>query len=208
MADYPLPIRQLITEFAKLPGIGEKTAERFVFHLLAQPKANLAAFGQAVSHLRDRIRLCSVCGAYTENDPCSICRDPNRDAALLCIVSQSADVLAIEKTGEYKGRYHVLGGVLRPLEGVTPDDLRVAPLLERLKDESIDEVLIATNPDLEGEATALYLGKVCAPFNVRVTRLARGLPMGSDLEYADEVTLGNAIKGRRALNNSNGVTPA
>jgi recombination protein RecR len=201
MTSFPPPIDALISAFRNLPGIGQKTAERFVFHMLAQPKAKLDELASALTRVKTAIRSCEVCGTYTEASPCDICRDPGRDSGLICVVATSAEQLAIESTGEFKGRYHVLGGVLNPVEGITPEQLRVTPLLTRLKAGGVREVLIATNPDMEGEATALYLFRALEPLGASVTRLARGLPMGSDLEYADEVTLSNAIKGRRSMAN-------
>jgi len=203
MTSFPTPIQQLIEAFRQLPGIGQKTSERFVFHLLAQPKNRLDELAASLSNIREKIVACGTCGTYTEQSPCSICRDPGRDPSLICVVATSADQLAIEQTGEFKGRYHILGGVLNPIEGVTPDELRVAPLLERIKSNGIKEILIATNPDMEGEATAIYLYRTLSPLGLTVTRLARGLPMGSDLEYADEITLGNAIKGRSQMSTGN-----
>lgn len=193
----------LIEAFRQLPGIGQKTAERFVFHLLAQPKSRLDELGKSLANLQEKITACAVCGTYTEQSPCVICRDSQRDSKLVCVVATSADQLAIEQTGEFKGRYHILGGVLNPIEGVTPEDLRVTQLLERIKSDEIKEILVATNPDMEGEATAIYLYRALSPLGLIVTRLARGLPMGSDLEYADEITLGNAIKGRSKMSNGN-----
>ncbi|MFH0853601.1 MAG: recombination mediator RecR [bacterium] len=201
MTRYPEPIKALIEAFSQLPGVGQKTAERYVFYLLAQPKQSLEGLGQAVVHLRDKITTCSICSTFTETDPCDICSDSQRSKTEVCIVAQTPDLLAIEATSEFKGRYHVLGGVLNPIEGITPDQLNTKSLLDRITKDSVAEVLIATNPDMEGEATALYLYKLLKPTNVKITRLARGLPMGSNLEYADEATLGNAIKGRRDMNN-------
>lgn len=203
MTSFPPPIQALIDAFRQLPGIGRKTAERFVFHLLAQPDERLTELGSALASIRERITTCKICGTYTESDPCAICSDPGRDASLLCVVATSADQLAIETTGEFRGRYHILGGVLNPIDGVTPDQLRIKPLIGRVKAAHLKEILVATNPDMEGEATALWLFRELQPLGTTVTRLARGLPMGSDLEYADEITLGNAIKGRRSMTNGN-----
>lgn len=200
MRRFPEAIQRLLDEFAKLPGIGPKSAERFVFYLLKQPHEEADQLADALRQIRNRVKRCSVCFDFAEDDPCQYCSDKARDAGTICIVSDSADVLAIEKTGEFRGRYHVLGGVLRPTEGITPDRLRLTELQERVEKNGITEVIIATNPDMEGEATALYIAKLLAPSKVNITRLAKGLPMGSDVEYADEVTLSNALKGRRAVN--------
>lgn len=199
MKRFPDAIQRLLDEFAKLPGIGPKSAERFVFYLLKQPREETDRLAQALQHARHRVKRCSVCFDFAEDDPCQYCADSTRDATTVCVVSDSADVLAIEKTGEFRGRYHVLGGVLRPTDGITPDRLRLAELKERVERNGIDEVIIATNPDMEGEATALYIEKLLAASTAKITRLAKGLPMGSDVEYADEVTLSNALKGRRAV---------
>lgn len=200
MRRFPDAIQRLLDEFAKLPGIGPKSAERFVFYLLKQPHEEADQLADALRQVRNRVKRCSVCFDFAEDDPCQYCADQARDAGTICVVSDSADVLAIEKTGEFRGRYHVLGGVLRPTEGITPDRLRLAELKERVEKNRITEVIIATNPDMEGEATALYIAKLLAPSKVKITRLAKGLPMGSDVEYADEVTLSNALKGRRSVN--------
>lgn len=200
MKSFPAPIQYLLDEFAKLPGIGPKSAERFVFYLLKRPPEEIERFAATLLRLTSAVRQCSVCFDFSESDPCQYCKDKQRDGTILCVVAESADVLAIEKTGEYRGRYHVLGGVLRPTEGITPDQLRINELVKRVRGDGIKEIILATNPDLEGEATALYINKLLRPVNVSVTRIAKGLPMGSDLEYADEVTLANALAGRRAVN--------
>lgn len=200
MKAFPAPIQYLLEEFAKLPGIGPKSAERFVFYLLKRPPEEIERFAATLLRITNAVRQCSVCFDFSESDPCQYCQEKRRDAATICVVAESADVLAIEKTGEYHGRYHVLGGVLRPTDGITPDRLRISELIKRVRSDGIREVILATNPDLEGEATALYINKLLRPFNVNVTRIAKGLPMGSDLEYADEITLANALAGRRAVN--------
>jgi recombination protein RecR len=193
------PIARLVRELAKLPGIGEKTAQRLAFHILdAGPEYAGELAGAIVGVVRD-VRCCSSCQTLTERDPCPICADPERDARTLCVVEGVPDLLAIERTREYRGRYHVLHGALSPLEGVTPSDIRIRELLARLESEPADEVVLATNPDVEGEATALYLTKLLKPLGIRVTRIAQGVPMGGDLEYADEVTLARALAGRREL---------
>lgn len=198
MKRFPDAIQELLEQFARLPGIGPKSAERFVFYILKRPQQEVDALANALHNVKKRVRQCSICFDFSESDPCQYCSDQKRDGTLVCVVADSADVLAIEKTGEFHGRYHVLGGVLRPTEGVTPDRLRLAELAERAK-HGVREVIIATNPDMEGEATALYITKLLAPSGVRLTRLAKGLPMGSDLEYADEITLANALQGRKRI---------
>jgi recombination protein RecR len=193
------PIARLVRELAKLPGIGEKTAQRLAFHILdAGPEYAGELAAAVVGVVRD-VRCCSSCQTLTERDPCPICADPERDARTLCVVEGVPDLLAIERTREYRGRYHVLHGALSPLEGVTPSDIRIRELLARLESEPAEEVVLATNPDVEGEATALYLSKLLKPLGIKVTRIAQGVPMGGDLEYADEVTLARALAGRREL---------
>jgi recombination protein RecR len=193
------PIARLVKELARLPGIGEKTAQRLAFHILdAGPQYAEALAAAVLSVVRD-VRCCSVCQTLTDRDPCSICADERRDGHILCVVEGVPDLLAIERTREFRGRYHVLHGALSPLDGVGPSDLKVRELLVRLEREPADEVVIATNPDVEGEATALYLAKLLKPLGVRVSRIAQGVPMGGDLEYADQVTLARALAGRRDL---------
>lgn len=203
MTQFPAPIHDLIEDFARLPGVGRKTAERYVMYLLTRPSEQIEHLVESLRVLKEQVRSCEVCGTYTESSPCRTCRDTHRDTSTLCVVATSADMLAIESTGEYQGRYHVLGGVLNPIDGIGPEQLRVTQLLERVRKEQIQEIIIATNPDMEGEATGLYLYQQLKPLHVKVTRLARGLPMGSDLEYTDEVTLSNAIKGRSAIQENN-----
>ena len=193
------PIARLVRELARLPGIGEKTAQRLAFHILdAGPEYAGDLAGAIVGVVRD-VRCCSSCQTLTDRDPCPICADPERDARMLCVVEGVPDLLAIERTREYRGRYHVLHGALSPLEGVTPSDIRIRELLARLESEPAEEVVLATNSDVEGEATALYLTKLLKPIGIKVTRIAQGVPMGGDLEYADEVTLARALAGRREL---------
>jgi recombination protein RecR len=192
-------VAALINEFSKLPAVGPKTAARLVFHLLNRPRADAQALADAIVALKDRVRLCSRCFAITEDDPCDICSDPGRDAALMCVVAEAKDVYAVERTSAYNGRYHVLGGVISPMDGIGPAQLRIKELIERIAREDPQEVVVATNPNAEGEATALYLARLIGPSGVRVTRLAYGLPIGGDLDYADEVTLAKALEGRRAL---------
>ena len=193
-------IDDLVTELAKLPGIGRKTAQRLTFHLLKQPAETAARLADAIRAVRERVRACSVCGTLTDEDPCAICADPRRDPALLCVVEEASDVAAIERTGGYRGRYHVLGGRLSPLEGVGPEALRLDRLVARVTNGSdVREVIIATNPSMEGEVTATYLRQLLKPTGVRVTRIARGLPVGGDLEYADGVTIAQALSARRDM---------
>lgn len=199
MPKFPEPIQNLINEFNKLPGIGPKTSERFVFYLLKQPKEEIVKLTHVLENLKNKITYCSVCQNISEQNPCPICSDSKRDKKTICIVSESHDLASIENTGEFKGLYHVLGGTLSPLEGITPDKLAIKQLLQRIKKDKVKEIIVALNPDLEGESTTLYLTKTLKPFNIKITRLARGLPMGSDLEYADEVTLSNALKGRMQI---------
>jgi recombination protein RecR len=189
-------IEKLIEEFSRFPGIGKKTAQRMAFFVLKQRKEEAESLAQAVLDVKEKVRYCSVCFNITEDDPCSICQDEKRDRSVICVVEEANDVAALEKTNQYKGLYHVLGGVLAPLDGVGPDDLKVRELLTRLKDGKVKEVIIATNPSTEGEATAVYLSRLIKPLGVRVTRIARGLPAGGDLEYADQTTLANALEGR------------
>jgi recombination protein RecR len=193
-------IEELVAELAKLPGIGRKTAQRLTFFLLKQPAETAERLAEAIRRVRGRVTACGTCGNLSEDDPCPICRDPRRDAALLCVVEESADVGAIERAGRYRGLYHVLGGRLSPLEGVGPDQLHLAQLVARVSNGSgVREVIVATNPSMEGEATATYLQQVLKPSGVRVTRIARGLPVGGDLEYADAVTIAQALSARRDM---------
>jgi len=189
----------LVEELVKLPSIGHKSAQRLALHLLRAPREEALQLADAIRQLRERVGFCAVCGNFSEDDPCRLCTDPRRDGSIVCVVEQPGDVLAFERTGQFKGRYHVLGGALSPLDGTSPDDLRIRPLLERLRPGEIQEIIIATNPNVAGEATALYLSRVLQPLGVRVTRIARGVPMGSDLEYSDQVTLARALEGRREI---------
>ena len=193
------PVSRLIDEFSRLPGIGPKTASRLTFYLLRAPREQALALADALRELKERTVFCSICFNTTETSPCPICRDEGRDRSIICVVEEPLDVLAIERTREYKGLYHVLHGAISPVEGIGPDELKIHELLERLKVEPIKEVLLASNPNLEGEATAMYLARLIAPLGLHVTRLARGLPVGGDLEYADEVTLTQALEGRREM---------
>jgi recombination protein RecR len=193
------PIARLIHALSRLPGIGEKTATRMAFHVLRADAVYARELAEALLDVKQRIRLCGTCCNLTEQDPCVLCADARRDATMVCVVAQPQDVLAIERSGGYRGRYHVLHGVLQPLEGVGPDDLRIAELLRRLEGGAVREIILATSPNVEGEATALYISKLARPLGVRVTRIATGVPMGGELEYADQVTLVRALEGRREL---------
>jgi len=194
----PKTVQNLINQLAQLPGIGPKTAQRLALYLLNWPESRLKMLGQAFTELKKDLKLCSQCFFFAEEDLCVFCRDPKRDHLMICVVSSPLDVVAIERVGVYKGLYHILGGRISLLEGVGPSDLRIKELVERVKkNKKIKEVILATNPDLEGETTALYLAKVLKPLGVKVTRLARGLPTGAELEYADEITLSKALEGRQ-----------
>lgn len=199
MATVPAPLARVIQELVKLPGIGEKTATRLAFHLSRADRRDVDALANVLSVLRDELHTCSVCCALAGSDPCELCSDPRRSADLICIVEESADLAAVERSGGFRGRYHVLQGTLSPLDGIGPDDLRITELLRRMSDGSVREVIIATNPTTEGEATALYLARLIKPLGVRVTRIAHGLPMGGDVEYADLATIGKALEGRREM---------
>ena len=193
-------IEDLVKELAKLPGIGSKTAQRLAFHLLKEPAEAAERLAQAIRRVRAQVMACGACGNLSDEDPCAICRDPRRDATLLCVVEEAKDVAAIERAGRYRGHYHVLGGRVSPLDGVGPDALRITPLVERVRNGSgVREVIVATNPSMEGEVTATYLQQVLRPTGVRVTRIARGLPVGGDLEYADGVTIAQALDARREM---------
>jgi len=196
---YPKPMRTLINELAKLPGIGPKTAQRLAFHLFTTPREEVQKLATAMLETKDQLTFCTICGHLTEESPCLLCRDPGRDHALLCVVEEPKDVIALEKTREFKGVYHVLHGALSPLEGIGPEELTINKLLERLQTGKIREVILACDPNMEGEATAQYLARIIKPLEVKVTRLARGLPVGGDLEYIDEVTLGKALEGRQEI---------
>lgn len=192
-------VQELIDEFGRLPGIGPKSAQRITFHILQTPSFDVSRLSALLVDIREKVRFCEVCGNVSEQERCVICRDPRRDQSLICVVEDAKDVAAIERTREYRGLYQVLGGAISPIAGVGPDDLRISQLLSRLADGTVQEVVIATNPNLEGEATAAYLSRLLTTMQISVTRLASGLPVGGDLEYADEVTLGRAFEGRRAV---------
>ena len=195
----PEPVARLIEELKRLPGIGPKTASRLTFFLLRAPAEQAVSLAEALRQLRERITFCSTCFNITEESPCPVCRDEGRDRSIICVVEEPLDVLAIERTREYRGLYHVLHGVISPMDGIGPEDLKIRELINRLGDGSVAEVILATNPSLEGEATAMYLHRQLVSLGVRVTRLARGLPVGGDLEYADEITLTRALEGRREM---------
>jgi len=198
MAQTPSMTR-LVQQLTRLPGIGEKTASRLAFHVLRADRQYAADLAAAIVAVKDETKLCTVCFALTESDPCGICSSPQRSDDALCVVEEPADLLAVERAGEFRGRYHVLHGTLAPLDGIGPDELKIQPLLVRLRDRPVQEVILATNPTAEGEATALYLAKLLKPLGLRVTRIAHGLPVGGDLEYADVMTVGRALEGRREL---------
>ena len=193
------PVARLIDALHKLPGIGPKSAQRLTYYLLRAPEAEARALAQAIVELKEKIILCAVCQNVTEADPCGICSDPQRDQSTICVVEEPLDILALERSGGHRGLYHVLHGVLSPMEGVGPEDLKLNELVARLRNGTVREVIMATNPNLEGEATAMYISRVLSPMGVRVTRLARGLPTGADLEYADDVTLSRAIENRQEV---------
>ena len=199
MAFTVRPIERVVDELARLPGIGPKTAQRLTYHLLRVPTDQALALATAIMQLKENVVFCSTCFNITEMSPCAICKNPQRDATRICVVEEPLDVVAIERTGQYDGRYHVLHGALSPIEGIGPDELKVRELLRRLEPREVEEVILATNPNLEGDATAMYLTRLIQPMGIAVTRLARGLPMGGDLEYADEITLSNALAGRSRL---------
>ena len=192
-------VDNLVAQLTRLPGLGSRTAQRLAFHILQRPKDEALALASALEEVKERVRFCRDCGNLTEEELCSICRDPRRDAALLCAVEDAADIGAIERAGEFRGQYHVLGGRLSPLDGITPDDLTIRQLVQRVEQGDVREVILATNPSLEGEATALYVQRQLAALPVTVTRIARGLPVGGDLEYADGVTIAQALSARRAM---------
>ena len=196
---YEGVVQDLIDELGRLPGVGPKSAQRIAFHLLAADTADVRRLVDALTEVKARVRFCDVCGNVAESERCRICADPRRSDEVICVVEEPKDVVAIERTREFRGRYHVLGGAINPLENVGPDDLRISDLLGRLADGTVQEVILATDPNVEGEATATYLSRLIGPMGITVSRLASGLPVGGDLEYADEVTLGRAFEGRRVV---------
>ena len=193
------PIQKLATQLGRLPGIGQKTAQRLAYHILDVPEAQALELADAITAARKDVHPCPVCGTYTDVMPCVLCSDPQRDPSVLCVVCEARDVLAMERTREFKGRYHVLGGVLSPMDGIGPNDIRINELVERVKDGSVREVILATNPDVEGEATASYIARLLKPMGISCTRIAHGVPIGGNLEYTDEVTLAKALEGRRTM---------
>lgn len=199
MPIYSKSLQRLISALHRLPGIGPKSAQRLAFHILKSSRAEANELAQAILAAKENMKSCSVCGNITDSDPCLICDDSTRDGSTICVVEQPQDIFIFEKMGEYKGTYHVLMGALSPLDGVGPDDLKIKELVTRIEQDKIKEVIIATNPNVEGEATAAYLSKLIRPLGVKMTQLAQGMPMGSDLEYADEVTLAKALEGRREV---------
>ena len=196
---YEGAVQDLIDELGRLPGIGPKSAQRIAFHLLAAESVDVDRLAAVLRRVKAEVKFCRICGNVTDSEECRICRDPRRDRTVICVVEEPKDVIAVERTREFRGRYHVLGGAISPIDGIGPDDLRVRELLHRLSDGTVTELILATDPNLEGEATATYLARLIKPMGVTVSRLASGLPVGGDLEYADEVTLGRAFSGRRAI---------
>lgn len=199
MATYAGPVQDLIDELGRLPGVGPKSAQRIAFHLLKLPKEDALRLARAIAEAKDKVAWCHRCFNLAEGDLCGICADDRRDGHTICVVEEPKDLVAVEKTGEFKGRYHVLQGAISPIEGIGPDQLRVKELLSRLEPEGVTEVILCTNPNIEGEATAMYLGRLLTPLGIKTTRIASGLPVGGDLEYADELTLGRALEGRREV---------
>lgn len=199
MGFYPKAIERLVTELGKLPGIGEKTAQRLAFHLIDASAEEIEGLSNALLNVKDKIKLCPECFSITDGDRCDVCADPNRNRRVICVVQSTKDIFAIEKTREYNGLYHVLHGVISPLEGIGPQDIKAKELLLRIGENDIEEVIMATNPTPEGEATAMYLGNLISPLGVKVTRLAKGIPIGADVEYIDEITLIKAFEGRNTI---------
>jgi recombination protein RecR len=196
---YPEPIAKLIDSFSRLPGIGPKTAARLAFYVLRMKEEEVIDFAKALVNVKRNLTYCTVCCNITDTDPCRICSDKSRDVSVICVVQEPKDLVAMERMREFNGQYHVLNGAISPMDGIGPDDIRIAELLRRLGDERVQEMILATNPNIEGEATAMYLSRLVKPFGIKVTRIAHGLPVGGDLEYADEVTLSRALEGRREL---------
>ena len=199
MFQYPEPLAKLMSELQKLPSIGEKTAQRIAMHILRRPDEDAKQLGQAIAEVQDKIVYCSTCGSIADRDPCRVCDDPRRNHKMLCVVEETDDVIAMERTGTFNGVYHVLMGALSPIEGINPEDLRIGELFERINSQDIDEIILATNPNAPGQATAIYLTRKIKPLGIRITALALGLPMGGDIDYVSEVTLGKALEGRREL---------
>jgi len=199
MRQYPKPLERLISELKKLPGVGLKTAQRLAFHIMKMPEEEAERLARAIAEVKKSLTYCSICGNITETDPCEICSDPERDHSTICVVEEPDDLWALERTNRYNGVYHVLMGALSPMDGITPDKLRIRELLERVNNEDVKEVIIATNHTTEGEATAMFIANLLGKLNIKVTRIAYGIPMGGDLEYIDEVTLAKALEGRREI---------
>ncbi|MGI6177515.1 MAG: recombination mediator RecR [Eubacterium sp.] len=199
MVEYPRPLGRLVHELATLPGIGTKTAQRLAFYILSLPDKDAEDLADSIVQAKHTMHFCSVCGNLTDSDPCEICSDPSRTDEVICVVESPRDVAAMERVREFKGKYHVLNGVISPMDGIGPEDINIKSLLVRLRDNDVKEVILATNPNIEGEATAMYLAKLIKPSGIKVTRIANGIPVGSDLEYTDEVTLLKALEGRRTL---------
>ena len=204
---YAGPVQDLIDELGRMPGVGPKSAQRIAFHLLKLPKDDALRLARAIAEAKDRVAWCTRCFNLADAELCGICRDDRRDASLLCVVEEPKDLVAVEKTGEYRGRYHVLQGAINPIEGIGPDQLRVKELISRIVPEGVQEIILCTNPNIEGEATAMYLARTLGPLGLKVTRIASGLPVGGDLEYADELTLGRALEGRREVGESHPTAP-
>jgi recombination protein RecR len=194
---YAAPVQDLIDELGRLPGVGPKSAQRIAFHLLKVDKPDALRLAQAITEAKDRVSFCTRCFNVSDTEECALCRDPGRDSRLLCVVEEPRDLVAVERTSEFKGRYHVLQGAISPIDGIGPESLKIRELLARLEPEGVEEVILCTNPNIDGEATAMYLARLLKPLGLRVTRIASGLPVGGDLEYADELTLGRALEGRR-----------
>ena len=199
MKQYAKPLNRLINELSKLPGIGGKTAQRLAFHILSMDKSQVDALASSMTDAKEQMKYCSVCGNLTDTDPCSICSDEKRDGSVICVVENPRDVMAMEKIREYNGLYHVLHGVISPMDGIGPEEINLKSLIMRLKDTDVKELVIATNPNIEGEATAMYIARLIKPSGIKVTRIAHGIPVGGDLEYTDEITLLKAMEGRKAL---------
>ncbi|MDK2920018.1 MAG: recombination protein RecR [Candidatus Petromonas sp.] len=199
MANFVAPVAKLIEELSKLPGIGRKTAQRLAFHILNTREDEALNLAEAIIQAKRKIKYCSICANITDIDPCSICSSPKKDRSVICVVEDPRDVAAMERTREYNGLYHVLHGAISPMEGIGPEDIKIKELLARLQDDEIKEIILATNPNIEGEATSMYISKLVKPMGIKVTRIAHGIPVGGDLEYADEVTLSKALEGRREL---------
>lgn len=199
MLYYPEPLAKLIAELQKLPSVGAKTAQRIALHILKMPDEDAKQLGKAIAEVKSQIVYCSICGSITDRDPCRICSDSQRDHSLICVVEETDDVIALERTGIFKGVYHVLTGALSPLQGINPEDLRITELFERINSQDIKEIIMATNPNAQGQATAIYLSRKIKPMGIKITQLAHGLPMGGEIDYVDEVTLGKSLEGRREI---------